>query len=151
MSEWSIWQDIECIQELADQYQWPGVYRIRLADSTGAIRIGRFFGPDPDKDGLLYIGEGDNVAGRIVDFNEASNGRASYKHPAGEKLFLLRFQAGFGERVYDNCKMQFSAVDMRNKTEAKRRESEELKRYFVEYGELPPLNSNLGDMAGGWD
>lgn len=149
MSEWSNWLDHLLIEEFKDQYEWPGVYKIRLADSRGhPIGIGRLL--DKDKDGTLLIGESGSIASRISDFYRAyEEGRLT--HYEGETLFLIRVKTKFRRGIYDDCKIQFSARKLNDKTEGEEEEERLLKSYFIKYGELPPLNRNLPDRHVGWD
>ena len=64
VGEWSEWSAVAEIKEARDQYRWPGVYKIRLADLKGKpIKIGRFLGED--KDGILLIGQSQRTILRL--------------------------------------------------------------------------------------
>lgn len=149
MSDWSNWLDHLLIGEFKDQYEWPGVYKIRLADSRGhPIEIGRLL--DKDKDGTLLIGESGSIASRISDFCRAYE-EGKLTHSEGETLFLIRVKTKFRRGICDDCKIQFSARKLNDKTEGEEEEERLLKSYFIKYGELPPLNRNLPDRHVGWD
>lgn len=150
MAEWNVWRDISCIEEFADLYKWPGVYKIRLTDSSGCpIKIGRFLGNDSD--GLLAIGESGTrtVSTRIKEFLKAYEG-GKLKHSEAERLFLIGCTTRFRRGVYDNCTLQFAAKKLKDKAEAQIQEERLLKSYFVKYGELPPLNSDMPDKYIDW-
>lgn len=149
MSEWSDWLDIIFIEDLKDLYEWPGVYKIRLANSRGCpIEIGRLLGKD--KDGTLMIGESGKVATRISQFYDAYEGY-NWHHYEAETLFLIRYKTKFRKGIYNDCKIQFAARKLNDRIEAKKEEEIMLKSYFRKYGELPPLNRNLPDRHVGWD
>ena len=148
MSKWSHWVDTLSIKKSKDQYTSPGVYKIRLADADGyPIEIGRLLGKD--REGTLAIGESKNIATRINQFNRAHY-EGKLVHSEGITLFLIRMTTKFIRGLYDDCRIQFSAKKLKDKKEAEREEEEMLKRYFMEYGELPPLNRNMRDIRVSW-
>lgn len=148
MAEWSKWQDIWWIDDFADLYKWPGVYKIRLIDYQGQpVRIGRLLGVDTD--GLLAIGESVNVARRIREFYRAYEGQ-SFRHYVAERMFLIRFKTAFGKKIFKDCKIQFTCMRLKDKAEVKKYEERFLKSYFKTFGELPPLNSDMPDKNVDW-
>jgi len=148
VSKWSHWVDTLSIKKSKDQYTWPGVYKIRLADADGyPIEIGRLLGKD--REGTLAIGESKNIATRINQFNRAQH-EGKLVHSEGITLFLIRMTTKFNRGLYNDCRIQFSAKNLKDKKEAEREEEEMLKRYFMEYGELPPLNRNMRDIRVSW-
>jgi len=149
MSEWSKWLNRLFIEEFKDQFEWPGVYKIRLADSRGdPIEIGRLL--DKDKDGTLAIGETESIARRISEFYMAYE-EGGAVHSEGETLSLIQVKTKFRRGTYDDCKIQFAARKLNDKAEAEKEEERLLKSYFIKYGELPPLNRKLPDSRLGWD
>jgi len=151
VSKWSHWVDTLSIKKSKDQYTWPGVYKIRLADADGyPIEIGRLLGKDrKDREGILAIGESKNIATRINQFNRAQL-EGKLVHSEGITLFLIRMTTKFSKGLCNDCRIQFSAKKLKDKKEAEREEEEMLKRYFMEYGELPPLNRNMRDIRVSW-
>ncbi len=62
---WSNWENIEKLPD----YEGKGVYRFRLVDNKGkSISIQRFLGED--KDGIIIIGETENIKTRLKQFNK---------------------------------------------------------------------------------
>jgi len=149
MSEWSHWMSSLFIGDYKNQFEWSGVYKIRLADSRGdPVEICRFL--DKDKDGTLMIGESANIAERTDLFYRAYE-EGSLTHSEGEVLFLLKMQTKFRRGIYDDCKIQFSTRKLNDKAESEEEEERLLKSYFIKYGELPPLNRKMPARHLGWD
>ena len=145
MSEWSNWLN----SLFKGQYEWPGVYKIRLADSRGyPIEIGRLL--DKDKDGILAIGESESIASRISKFYRAYE-HGKLGHSEGETLFLMQVKTKFRRGIYNDCKIQFTARKLNGKAEAEKEEQRLFKSYFIKYGELPPLNREMPASHLGWD
>ena len=143
MSGWSSWLGSPVTEKVRDKYRWPGVYKMRLVDKREhPIEIERFLGKD--KDGILAVGESKNVTKRIRDFYRAFEGQ-QFKHSEGNTLFLVRMLTNFMKGTYVDSKIQFSARKLSDKAEAVKEEEILLKNYFIQYGELPPLNRNLPD------
>ena len=148
MSEWSDWLDSIFIEEFKDLYEWPGVYKIRLADSRGhPVEIGRLL--DKDRNGILMIGESDNVAERIREFYGAYEGD-KVSHSEGELLHLIKIRTKFRRGIYDDCRIQFATREVRDKSEAEKEQERLFKVYFVRYGELPPHNRSMPDKLVDW-
>jgi hypothetical protein len=148
VSNWSHWVDTLSIKKSKNQYTWPGVYKIRLADADGhPIEIGRLL--CKDKEGTLAIGESKNIATRINQFNRAQL-KGKLVHSEGITLFLIRMLTKFSRGLCNDCRIQFSAKKLKGKKEAEREEEKMLKTYFIEYGELPPLNRNMPDFRVTW-
>lgn len=93
MCKWNSWQEISVVEKYHALYRWPGMYQMRLIDDKGKpISISRFL--DSDIQGLLVIGESNNVARRLNQFYKALN-RVSFKHSTAERMFLVRFMTPF--------------------------------------------------------
>jgi len=128
---WSNWENIENLPD----YEGKGVYRFRLVDNKGkSISIQRFLGED--KDGIIVIGEAENIKTRLKQFNKVVIEKKKYPHSEGLTIHLLRSITKFDEK-YEMCTFQYtySKVD-----EHKEEEKKLLESYFMEYGEIPPLN-----------
>ncbi|MFC1949015.1 hypothetical protein ACFLW0_02450 [Chloroflexota bacterium] len=153
MSEWTNWEDINRINELRENYCWPGVYKIRIADvDCNPFQIDRFLGSDSE--GIVVIGNSINVFNRVRNFLKAYEGKY-HKHSAGSRAFLLRAFLGMGKtnftrNIYRDGRLMFTAVKLNSKPEAILEEEELLKVYFLTYGELPPLNRALPDDKVEW-
>ena len=143
MADWTNWIDLDWIDNNSILYQWPGVYQIRLTNKQGhPFHIPRFLSIDID--GLLVTGESVNVAARLKEFLKASEGK-SYAHSTAERLYLIRYICKLDNSSYKGYKFQYRCKRMKDKTEAEAHEEELLKGYFKQYGELPPLNSEMPD------
>ena len=143
MSRWSEWINIG--QNAS--YKGCGVYKIRLADTKGSpIEIPRFL--DKDKDGILQIGNSEDIGRRIKYFRGAMEGKR-YAHVEGQRLSFIKRYTSFMER-YKDCKLQYSFKRLQNESEVQKEEERLLKCYFKKYGEVPPLNNNLPDKDIDW-
>jgi len=144
MSNWTEWLGIESIHDKAirNNYRWPGVYKIRLVDSErNPIKIGRFL--TCDNDGIIAIGHSKSVDQRIKQFLSAIHGK-EFKHSVANRLFLIIYISNIGEHSSTgNSKIEFAALRLKDKSEAKWEEERLLKTCFKEFGELPPLNGAL--------
>jgi len=113
----------------------PGIYRIFLFDSKGkSSTINRFIGSDPS--GLIYIGaaEKTTIKYRLNAFLRSMD--VKYKqnnHSAGNKVLKNEGLNG----LVDLNRLFFSVVHCAN---AKEMESEAIRSYVQDYGEVPPLN-----------
>jgi hypothetical protein len=144
MSAWSGWQDILAIKDFAGFGKCAGIYKIRRADPEGvAVPVARLEGND--EEGLLAIGESNNLARRIKEFHDAYIGKR-FQHSSAVNLFITwvsrysPLQTSHGQ-----SRIQVTAMKLGDKIEAEKQEEELFKRYFVRYGELPPLNNKLPD------
>lgn len=145
MSEWSMWRDIN---DSGGFGKCCGVYKLRLTNQAGyPSAIGRFFGVD--QDGLLAIGESVNLARRIKEFRNGYAGKRFLRHSVGDRLFLIRI-CQYTSLKLSNIRVQVAVMKLENKAVVQAVEEKLLKKYFKEFGELPPLNSNMPDK-GGWD
>jgi hypothetical protein len=142
MNLWSDWLklDLPGIEGRAD-YQWPGVYKIRIVDEHNApVVIGRFLATD--KGGLLAIGESKNVAHRLKQFYRAFNGK-EFKHSVANRFFIVRYALITAKSTFNIDFLEFTAFRLANKAAAQAEEERLLKKYFKTYGELPPLNGAM--------
>lgn len=152
MSNWSKWQDISSIKDLARELSKAlGVYKIRLSDSAGRpIPIGRLLGID--KKGVLAIGESVNLGRRIKEFHNAYTARKFGRHSVGDRLFLVLMcqYSRFKTNYQNNSWLQFRVMKLSSKADTQAEEERLLKNYFKAHGELPPLNNNMPDKNN-WD
>ncbi len=136
MSRWNEWIDLK----KNASYKSYGVYKIRLTDLKDCpIEISRFL--DNDKYGILQIGSSKHIEERIKCFRSAMEGKGC-AHAEGKRLNLIKKYTNFIGR-YNNCKIQYSFMKLRNEIEARKEEEQLLKCYFKRHGEVPPLNNNL--------
>lgn len=141
MSKWSKWVDIENAKSKKGPFNDFGVYELRAVNqSNSPIPINRLIGTDPL--GILYIGRsgygGKNsartIANRIREFVQRQHsGGITY---AKAKSVLKKAAQFSGHHL--QVRAVFAADD-----EIEAAESKELRKYFAEYGELPPCNSAL--------
>ena len=136
MSKWSKWEEVEN-NTRCDRC---GVYKIRLTNSKESpIDIPRFL--DKDEDGILEIGNSEDIQRRIKYFRGAAKGK-KYPHTAGRRLSSIKKHTSF-VKLYNGYKIQYSFKKLQNKNKAMREEERLLKLYFRKFGEVPPLNNNL--------
>jgi len=152
MSNWSKWQDISSIKNLARELsKVSGVYKIRLSDSAGRpIPVGRLLGID--KKGVLAIGESVNLGGRLKEFHSAYTAGKFGRHSVGDRLFLVLMcqYSRFKTNYQNNSWLQFRVMKLSSKAAAQAEEERLLKNYFKAHGELPPLNGNMPNKNN-WD
>ena len=133
--EWSEWIDISNFTEICNL---PGVYRVRLLDSTSnsPVPISRILGND--EDGILVIGESRDLKHRIKLFYKVIKDKTGFlRHSAGDRLFLnLLFRRASSQTFFDNKSFQVSYTKVQDKTGAQRLEELLLKIYFIEFGEF---------------
>ena len=145
---WTMWQFVSLIDELKELYKWNGVYALRLVDSNDKpIEIGRFL--KENKSGIIQIGRSKNLGNRLSQFYKAYLGER-HLHSEGSRLFLIRVVTRFEREVYKNAAIQFSVKRYTSEEEAKYEEERLLKCYFLEFGELPPLNYQIEDFRFKW-
>ncbi|KKL90433.1 hypothetical protein LCGC14_1904750 [marine sediment metagenome] len=129
--DWSNWENIENLPD----YEGKGVYRFRLVDNKGkCVSIPRFLGED--KDGIIVIGEAENIKTRLNQFNKVVTESKKYAHSEGLTIHLLRKITKFKE-IYGMCTFQYTFIKVDEHKEA---EKKLLENYFEDYGETPPLN-----------
>lgn len=133
---WTDWKDLdEGFNEINS-----GVYKMRIVNSAGqSYKIKRFLGYDSN--GIIAIGSTNNLKTRINGFNKVIMDK-KYKHSESKKL-LYNIKYSRFNSVFKKYKIQFSIKKVSNKEKYKEDESELIKCYFKEFGEVPPLNSNL--------
>lgn len=142
MCTWSEWLDIGSYSDIDSS---PGVYRIRLIDSANhsPVPIQRLL--CQDEDGLLAIGESVDLRNRVKKFHKVVKERTGFlRHSAGDRMALnLIFRRIPPKTFFDNKGLEVSFIEAQDKAGAQRLEELLLKVYFIRFGELPPLNSNM--------
>jgi len=108
-----------------------GVYKIFCGSP-----VQRAFGPD--QKGILYIGKSVRLLDRFNHFWSCAEGNSKRGHPAGVK---------FSNRKYEKHGVNLSKIKIQwalagSDKEARKREKDELHKYSLKFGELPPLNSS---------
>lgn len=118
--------------------QLPGVYFIRLVNQKDKpAEIKRVLGID--KKGILYIGmasggQDGGLCNRLWGFWTGAAGTDETPHSAGRKYRRLLY------KHFPKHYLQYKHRKLRSGKQAKKLESEYLKRYQSYWGELPPLN-----------
>jgi hypothetical protein len=144
--DWSTFSEADDLRLLG----WvPGVYAIRLLYTSNErpVSIGRFLGFD--RDGILQIGTSKHLGKRLLDFfNSYYNGQHS--HSEGERLCLVRLLTKFETHIYPEACLQYNMKWAPDIEHAQKEEERLLKSYFKQFGELPPLNSNIGNQCIRW-
>ena len=119
----------------------PGAYRLIAWNPTTneAKTIDRAFGKDPD--GVLDIGESQNLWGRLVTMRQAMRyGKAS--HSAGLKYHYW----GYAD-VWPLTHLRIQFVLVPSKDQAVAAEAVAIGNYLRGFKDLPPLNSTMGNRA----
>jgi hypothetical protein len=125
-----------------------GVYANRLlgANNKNPEEIGRLL--RVDKAGILQIGVSKQLGKRLLAFfNSYLNG--AHSHSEGERLCLLRLYTQF-EHVYVESSLQYNTKWTPYIEQVRVEEERLLKSYFKRFGELPPLNNNMGNQRVRW-
>ena len=139
-NSWSDWRDIN----QSAGYKECAVYRIRLCDQKGPVRISRFLGADGD--GILCIGKTAHMEYRRKQFVNGLKGK--YAHSEGNLLYILE-QVSPLLKSYPRPAYQYSFAIVSAGQEDKI-EEQEIKAYVRLFGEVPPLNSAIPDRYGQW-
>ena len=127
---WSGWTDWKILKDLdlSSIPKKPGAYII------GAHRaINRASGTD--ENGILDIGESDDLKVRITSFKQCSNGSRQKGHMAGWRFRNFNFSD-----VFPHEKLWVRWKECNSKEEAYILEGELLQTYISQHYELPPLN-----------
>jgi hypothetical protein len=136
---WSDWRDVN---QPAD-HKGCAVYRIRLCNQTGPVRISRFLGTDDD--GLLCIGKTIHMDYRRKQFvNSLKDGESA--HSEGRLLHFLEKESPL-LKFHPKPKYQYSFAKVSSGQESKI-EEEQIKAYVRRFGEVPPLNSAIPNRYG---
>lgn len=122
---------------------WPGVrpkagvYRIRIFDGAGRpIAIPRALGTDAD--GVLDIGEAQDLERRLCEFLGRARGK-SYPHSAAAEYASWELSAHWPlERLH------FDFFHVQDKKTAEQAELEALDEYRARFYDRPPLNKSQG-------
>jgi len=141
VSEWSCWKNIS----KTTNCKFYCVFRIRLIDSgKNPIKIGRLL--NDDEKGIMLIEKTSGIKARLGNFQRAiKNGKAA--HSEGQKLYPIWDAL---KCKYQNCSLEYSFKKMESEHEIKIEEERLQKCYLLKYGELPPLNANMGNKIK-WD
>ena len=123
--DWSDWTKLDNLRDIPKE---PGAYIIATEKKINRI-IGK------DNDGILSIGETDNLFKRIQMFLSCAEGKRHRGHNAGWRYYKLDLKKEFPIISLYICWKSVSS-----KKEAHHLEGEELKKYANKHYELPPLN-----------
>jgi hypothetical protein len=96
---------------------------------------------------LLVIGESGDLRNRVKQFHKVTKEKTGFlRHSAGDRLFLnLIFRHISSRAFFDNKGLQVFFTKVQDKVGAQKLEELLLKVYFIQFGELPPLNNNMPD------
>ncbi|MFO8008104.1 MAG: hypothetical protein R6V05_10245 [Candidatus Brocadiia bacterium] len=128
------WDEPHRLKELADKQfeqvpEQPGTYRVYQEERP----VPRAF--DTDGSGTLSIGESINLRQRLRRFWLCAQGKHQRGHAAGWKYRDFCFECRFPLK-----ELHVQWVTASSKTTARNRESDEMREYLKQFGELPPLN-----------
>jgi len=123
--------------------EWPGVrseagvYRIRIFDPAGRpIAIPRALGTDPD--GVLDIGEGQDLQRRLYEFWGRARGK-SYPHSAAAEYATWDLK-----QHWPLDRLHFDFFHAPDKKAAEQAELKMLDQYRARFYDRPPLNKSQG-------
>ena len=110
-----------------------GVYQIRLVRQDASPQIIHRLGKD-DPTGILYIGSATNLQRRLKQF------LASQTHSGSETLLIVwpNLKEKFGEKI----NLQFRTKIINN-GDYEDQEQKQIHKYYEEFLEVPPMNSNI--------
>ncbi len=117
-------------------YNESGIYRIRLFRNGEFVEIPRLGGFD--EKGMLVIGETKRINRRRRKFIRAAQ-KGEAPHSEGKQYWLMN---QFSDLLEEDD-LKFEYLELTSKKDAKKKEKEEIRKYFKKYLEVPPLNSNL--------
>lgn len=109
-----------------------GIYKIIATENEKPVPIQRLL--EVDNDGILYIGKTNSFLERVIILKTASDP----EYNSSNHEFGLRYKAHpllKSKFPYDKLFVYLEKSDNPEKTE-----SEELRMYYLKFGELPPLN-----------
>jgi hypothetical protein len=132
--KWTHWRPIEEVCS----HRNTAVYKIALLERFEPfepIKIPRFL--KEDKDGILVIGETTQMERRRRYFINGS-------HSEGILWDKLKKYTGF-EKKFPNAVLAYCYSIIEDNKQAKSSESRLIKKYIIQYGEAPPLNSSIPD------
>ena len=136
LSSEEVWQKLK-----RDHGDKGGVYKLHCLDEENdrrLIPINRVLGVD--QEGVLYIGKASVIHNRIGDLMKSlSSEYKSFGHPAGQ-LYAINKKL---QESFPFDRLCVTVLPSENPTDT---EIEELRKYFDEYGEVPPFNAqNLNE------
>ena len=108
----------------------PGVYLIRCRDHPTNRLLGS------DQEGILDIGESNNLRKRTRFFFACASGKKKRGHSAGCRFFGRGLDRDF---PLDQLEIKWKVT--KSKAAARKLEGDLLSNYEKKFGELPPLNS----------
>jgi len=134
---WSNWTNLGVFQcfGFLDLPSKPGAYVVAASRPiTRAVDI--------DNDGILTIGETDDLRRRIQIFADCAIAHGNEGHMAGWRYAFLRFQRHF---PYSTLRIRWKITE--TKQEANELEGRMLLAYLANHLELPPLNYKFNWQA----
>jgi hypothetical protein len=129
----------------SSSHRSAAVYQIRLSSESKPVVIARFLAEDSE--GLLSIGMTNDMERRRRAFVRSL--RKGRGHSEGNLLWVLdRFSQHREWRCGAEYEYRYAPVE--NESVAHTQEELLLKRYFLRFGEVPPLNSAIPNRFGEW-
>lgn len=124
----------------------PAVYEFRLVMNGKPVRIGRML--TEDINGTLVIGSTGGMDSRWCQSRSAHQ-RSSGSSTLNWLFFLERYSELL--KRFPNATYEYRFAIVPSESEALIVEERLLKQYWRQYGELPPLNSNMPNRYGSYD
>ena len=123
----SFWNDIN------EQHSVNGgVYKVIATENKKPIPISRLLGKD--NEGVLYIGQTISFLDRVIELKKST----------APKYVSSNHEFGFRYKEHPSIKINFPYdklfIDLQPSNKPDELEKEELKKYYEQFGELPPLN-----------
>ena len=125
----------------------PAIYRVTYCKNNKLQKIGRLLGED--KEGILYIGKSKKIRSRIQQLRNAVDpNRLSTNHTFGNKFKKLveNKNKKLEIKIKDLFNFLCIEIELKSIKELDKAETNELKTYNYNFGEVPPLNSNLPNI-----
>ena len=115
----------------------PGVYRVRIFNTDGKPSpIRRALGVDTD--GILDIGESNNLRKRLREFWGCARGKY-YPHSAG-----IEYRKWKLDQHWPLEQLHFDFIHVREKADAEKLELRMIDNYRKQFYDRPPLNKSQG-------
>lgn len=128
-ANWDGWTDwLPLVHSIPQAPATPGAYMIAARRALNRA-VGR------DVEGILGIGESDNLNRRLRDFLGCARGTKAAGHMAGYRYNLFGYS-----RVFPLESLWICWCGVGNKDEAYALEGKMLSEYLAQHYELPPLN-----------
>ena len=128
VKSWEGWSGWSTFSNMSGVPERPGAYVIATRQTITRIS-------GQDKNGILSIGETDNLSKRLQMFLSCANGNRHRGHTAG-----WRYRELCLDKLFPIASLHFRWKSELSKEKAYALEGELLKEYASQHCELPPLN-----------